>query len=401
MPFVLHLYLPSFYTRLEQQHSPQLQGKPVAVIKNHRILDVSPEALVQGINPTVSLRQARLACPELITVEANKHYWAAARKVWDICSQFTPVVEPLAPDEGFLDITGCGEPSDIAHSLVENIQTHTNFSALVSIGPSKFVAKAACLHRLKAKGPQVSQPEFILIPPQSVRNFLHSLPVRYLWQYPQEIADKLMDLGCRTFEDLEQIPLEQLRLKFGLDGQRIAQLVTGQDNDPVKAVYPDKQIWCTYTCPPEMGGWDIDVIKQILEKAAVSLNEKLTDRDQAARRITVTTKGSSGQTHRETRLLQEPIYNTPRLTRELIQLSRQFSSFPVVELKIQLGELSPRVKSQLGLYTDSKRQLQAASLQKAVRYLAEKLGPDTVKPASALKLPRRERMLQLVEQNII
>ena len=324
--------------------------------------------------------------------------------VWKICSQFTPVVEPVAIGEVWLDITGCGPPRDVARGIRTHLSRQLNLAGITSIAPTKFTAKAASLWQLQGQSKDRSQ-GVVLATWQEACRFLSPLPVTYLWPFPTEVVQQLMDLGCRNFAELWQIPPERLRAKFGPVGDHLVKVIGEQEEDPVKALYPKPQIGRTYWVPPEIGEWELPALTFGLQQAAGELAQELANRDLACQHITLGVRSSAGTWRQQSRLLPEPIYQRERLTRELLylkeQLAKALSTTPVVEYSVKLQELAPRPKTQLDLYADKQGQRQRDNLAKTMGYITEKLGSEVIQPASALERPRREKMLQLIYQNVL
>jgi hypothetical protein len=64
----------AYFATLEQQANPLLRGKPVGVLKEAGrscIIAASKEAKVKGVKTGCSVYDARMLCPDLITVPAN------------------------------------------------------------------------------------------------------------------------------------------------------------------------------------------------------------------------------------------------------------------------------------------------------------------------------------------
>lgn len=401
MPTVFYLYFHTFHSLIEQR-CQNLLGQPVVVTNRHRIIDVSFEAAKMGVSKGESVGRAKLACPNLVVISAQRDYSPYSQAVWDICTNFTPTIEPIDSDAAFLDLTGCDNPVNIAQQLITQIRCKTNLPAAISIGPSKLVAKLAALlpsHAKQLAGHRKAK-DVIFVPPEAAKNFLYPIPVKYLWVLPAAVIEKLINLGCGTIGDLAKIPLLQLQMKFGREAERLADLAAGIDHDPVQPKYPEQCLVISYTCPPEVGGVEQAAeVHAILSQAAKKLFEELLAQDAACTKITLYMESVDGTTAKATKTLPEPVGQLPRLTREIIRLWQQTLPKSLTAVKVQIAGLMPRVKEQAALYPQ--RQQSKENLQQTLMYLSEKLGPDIVKPASAIEIPRREKMLRLIEQNIL
>ena len=123
---ILHVDMNSFYASVEVAHDPSLKGKPLAIAGNPEerrgiIVTCSYEARRLGIQTTMPLWEAKKLCPGLIvkTPDFDK-YRSASAAMFDILREFSPLVEPVSIDEGYVDITDSymlGPPLEIAASI--------------------------------------------------------------------------------------------------------------------------------------------------------------------------------------------------------------------------------------------------------------------------------------------
>ncbi|MEL6963487.1 MAG: DNA polymerase IV, partial [Pseudomonadota bacterium] len=106
---IIHIDMDAFYASVEQRDDPNLRGRPVAVGGGgHRgvVMAASYEARTFGVRSAMPGFKARRLCPELIFVKTRfEAYKAASRQIREIFSTYTDLVEPLALDEAFLDVT--------------------------------------------------------------------------------------------------------------------------------------------------------------------------------------------------------------------------------------------------------------------------------------------------------
>ncbi|WP_296784658.1 hypothetical protein [Selenomonas sp.] len=92
--------------------------------------------------------------------------------------RFSPLVEPLSIDEGFLDITGMerfvqGNPRNYGLKLKKTILTETGLVASVGIAPNKFLAKLAS---------DLEKPDgLVVIRKEDIQSILWPLPISRIW----------------------------------------------------------------------------------------------------------------------------------------------------------------------------------------------------------------------------
>ena len=126
---IIHIDMDAFYASIEQRDNPELRGKPIAV--GHAgergvVSAASYEARKYGVRSAMaSLKAARL-CPELIFVPVRiEVYEQVSQQLHEIFHEYTDLVEPLALDEAFLDVTtnkkGIALAVDIAREIKKEL----------------------------------------------------------------------------------------------------------------------------------------------------------------------------------------------------------------------------------------------------------------------------------------
>ena len=92
--------------------------------------------------------QAIRLCPHAIFIKPQiEKYSAVSKQIREIFNRFTPVFEPLALDEAFLDVTGSeklfGDAQTIGRKIQSTIAEELQLVASVGVAPNKFLAKLA------------------------------------------------------------------------------------------------------------------------------------------------------------------------------------------------------------------------------------------------------------------
>lgn len=206
----------AFFAQVEQRDHPEYKNKPLIVggpLNRGVISSASYEARKFGLHAGMPLSRAKRLCPEGIFVPVDmEKYLEESRKIRQIFFQFTPLVEIVGCDEGFLDVTGCeklfGSDLEIAKKIKGKIYEQTNLTSSAGIGPNKFLAKLAS-NMGKPNGLTVleNSPEII----EKIRR----LPVSYVWGVGRVTCEGLNSMGIKTIGDLSKIPVEILKARFG------------------------------------------------------------------------------------------------------------------------------------------------------------------------------------------
>jgi DNA polymerase-4 len=232
---IIHVDMDAFYASVEQRDKPELRGRPVAVGHGARrgvVAAASYEARAFGIRSAMPSITAMRQCPELIFVAPRFDvYRAVSRQIHVIFAEYTSLVEPLALDEAFLDVTDNrrGLPSAwaTAKEIRARILQETGLTASAGISYNKFLAKLASGQR-KPNG------QFV-ITPEMGRDFVASLPVARFHGIGPVTAARMQRLGIATGADLRAHPLLVLQRHFGKSAAWYLRIANGEDDRPVVA----------------------------------------------------------------------------------------------------------------------------------------------------------------------
>ncbi len=229
---ILHIDMNAFFASVEQQSNPELQGKPIAVIGRGRtvVTTASYEARAFGVKTGMNTWQARKACPQLIFVIANnRKYTHTSAEIVKVLLDYTPLVEVFSIDEAFLDITGSrplfGGAERIAWLIKARIRHRFGLTCSIGIAPNKLLAKLAS---------EMKKPDGLtVIRPENVTALLERVPIKDLCGIGARTERQLALLGIGSCGDLGRFPVNILRKKFGVIGERLHFMGLGVDDSPV------------------------------------------------------------------------------------------------------------------------------------------------------------------------
>ena len=232
--WIMHVDMDAFYASIEQRDNPALRGMPVIVggLMNRGVVaTASYEARRFGIHSAMSMKQARRLCPNGVFLPVRmSHYRRISHQIRLILSQYSPLIEPLALEEAFLDISGMElkypKITDIAKAVKEDIRRTTGLVASAGIGPNKFLAKLAS---------DLQKPDgLVWIPYGKEQELLAPLPVSRLWGVGKVTEEALQQAGFRTIGDITKAGPQALRPIVGNQSVRIYELSLGKDKRPLE-----------------------------------------------------------------------------------------------------------------------------------------------------------------------
>ena len=244
---IIHVDMDAFYASIEQRDNPELQGCPIAV--GHAgergvVSAASYEARKYGVHSAMASLKAVRLCPELIFVPVRiEVYEQVSQQIHEIFREYTDLIQPLALDEAFLDVTvnkkGMTMAVDIAREIKQRIRKDLGLVASAGVSYNKFLAKIASDYR-KPDG-------LCTIHPDHALDFIAQLPIENFWGVGKVTAKRMHELGIHSGKELRAWSLEGLIREFGKVGKLYYDFARGVDLRPVEATRIRKSVGCERT----------------------------------------------------------------------------------------------------------------------------------------------------------
>lgn len=276
---IIHVDMDAFYASVEQRDHPHYRGKPIAVggspEQRGAVAAASYEARKYGIHSAMPSRTAVQRCAHLIIVKPRfDAYRAVSQQIRDIFYRYTDLVEPLALDEAYLDVTqnkkGMRSAMDIARAIKRDIRRETQLTASAGVSINKFLAKIAS---------DLNKPDGLcLIAPDQAQSFVEQLPIEQFYGIGKVTHRKMNELGIRTGSDLKACTLAFLVQHFGKAGQSYYQMARAVDDRPVNPNRIRKSVGAEMSYFPDLER--VEDLETSLKAIAQRVQERL-DRQQA------------------------------------------------------------------------------------------------------------------------
>jgi len=298
----------SFYASVEAAYDPELLGKPLAIAGNAKerrgiVVTASYEARAKGVKPPMPLWEAKKLCPELLVRQPNfDRYRLASTQMFQLLYEYTPFVEPVSIDEGYMDVTD--ERADfsaltLANQIQSRIKKELNLPCSIGIAPNKFLAKMAS---------DMKKPEGItVLRKREIKQILWPMKCIEMHGIGGKTAEKLEKIGIYTIGDVAQSSKDLLHRKLGISGIRIHERANGID---LRIVDPDavndfKSIGNSTTLPEDTTRTQL--VKKILMNLSDSVGRRLRRKDVYAGNIQLTIRYHDRKTITRSSKLTYPI----------------------------------------------------------------------------------------------
>ena len=388
---ILHVDMDAFYVSVELRRRPELRDQPVVVggTGNRGVVAAaSYEARRYGVHSALPSAVARRRCPHAVFLPGDHELYAeVSEQVHEIFGRYTPLIEPLALDEAFLDVSGAtrlfGEGVTIAHRIRADISGELDLTCSVGVAPNKFLAKLASVEAKPRALPDRIEPGHgvVQVPPGEELAFVHPLPVKRLWGVGPKTLERLERLGVRTIGDLAALDERIVVGALGTaSGTHLVALANARDDRPVEVARDPKSIGHEETYPRDLH--DHAKLERELVRLADAVASRLRKHGVPARTLTLKVRFAGFRTVTRSVTLDGGVDTGPELVAALKPLLRALDVVPGVRLLgVSGSNFGPRSR-QLGLFDEpAASPIRSAA---AIDEIRDKFGAAAIGPASSI-----------------
>ncbi len=282
---IIHVDMDAFYASVEQRDRPELRGLAVAVSSAGEravVMTASYEARRYGVGSAMPVQRAQRLCPELVLVPARMAvYREVSRGVREVFRRFTDIIEPLALDEAYLDVTDPkvlpASATLLARRIRADILDATGLTASAGVAGNKFLAKVAS---------GMNKPDGLtIILPEQADVFLAGLAVERFHGVGPRTAERMRAMGIQTGADLRALGEAELERRFGKNGRFFYRVACNQDDRPVDADREHKSISAETTFDRDLA--TREDLEPVLLQLCADVARRLERADLVGRTVTV------------------------------------------------------------------------------------------------------------------
>ncbi|MFG6494273.1 DNA polymerase IV [Fictibacillus sp. UD] len=357
---IFHVDMNSFYASVEMAENPNLRGKPVAVAGNVEerkgiIVTCSYEARERGVRTTMPLWQARKLCPNLVVVPPDfETYKIYSSRMFQLLQEYTEWVEPVSIDEGYMDVTDCVHPLELAKEIQTRLQNELNLPCSIGIGPNKFLAKTAS---------DMKKPLGItVLRKRDLSEKLWPLQVGEMHGIGKKTEEKLNKYGIFTVKDLAEAIDYELKHRFGINGIKMKERANGIDPRPVdpSSASDYRSIGSSTTLSEDL--ISVTEADSVFKRLAEKVETRLKTKGYVALTLAITIRYSDRKTITRSKMLPNATQHSVEIQKTALDLfHRHWNHDPVRLLGITATEVVEKEHAtyQLDLFSVEKNEKDA------------------------------------------
>ena len=385
---ILHSDCNGFYASVECLHNPKIRNMPVAVSgdaeNRHGIILAKNEiAKKYGIKTGEAIWQAKLKCPELVTVPPHfdlyKRFSNMARRIY---SDYTDKIESFGLDESWLDVTENinGNGFEIACEISSRIKKELGITVSIGVSFNKIFAKF---------GSDYKKPDAITcITRDNFKNIVWNSPAEDLLYVGRATKRKLNNIGIYTIGDIAKTSPDILRKLLGKWGDLIYGFANGYDSSPVAHIEENnevKSIGNSTTSARDLENRDdIKVVAYVL---CDSVCRRMREQGFMAKTVCVSMRDKNLCTINRQHTLDTYTNLTKDITTQALKLFYQNfdDKTPLRSIGVSVTDfVHDTLPKQISMFENEKKIIADEKLDKTLDILKKRFGNYVVRPASLL-----------------
>lgn len=308
-----------FYAAVHQRDDPSLRGKPVVIGGDPAgrgvVAAASYEVRRFGVRSAMPASQARRLCPQAIFIKPDfARYSQESEAIFALFHEYTPLVQTIALDEAYLDVSEhlgvFPTATALAKDIRRRVREERRLTVSIGVGPNRLVAKIAS---------DFGKPDGLtVVPPAKVLDFLAPLAVRHLHGVGPATERALTELGIATIADLRQHTVEELAGRFGRHGEVLYRHARGEDERAVDAHRERKSVGKEHTYAKDLE--EIAAMQAEIERLSGLVAASLARRGFQGRTVAIKVRYGDFMTITRARSLPWPVAEGAEIARHAVAL---------------------------------------------------------------------------------
>jgi len=306
----LHYDMDAFFAAIEQRDNSELRGKPIAI--GHGVVTTaSYEARKYGIKSAMPTVQAKRLCPNLIVVSLRKGvYFEEGRRIQGLIKKVLKKCEFTSVDEGYIDITGFIRNKNakldkrdeilkierFIKKFKKYIYDNSGLTCSVGIGFSKISAKIAS---------DIDKPNgyFIFRNREHFLDYIYSKELGIIPGIGRKTREVLKLFNITNVFQLYEIEKNELIKRFGESkGEYLYNAVRGLHSSEINMDRKRQSYGHEVTFHQAEN--DILALHAELKKQSERLSNKLIEKNEFAKTVTIKIRYSNFVTHTRSKTLK-------------------------------------------------------------------------------------------------
>jgi len=311
----LHYDMDAFFASIEQRDNSELRGRPIT-IGYGVVTTASYEARKYGIRSAMPTIQAKRLCPNLIVVNLRKGvYFEEGRRIQKLIKKVLKKSEFTSVDEGYIDITEFIRNKDVELSRKEEIlkierfikrfkryiYDNSRLTCSVGIGFSKISAKIAS---------DIDKPDgyFIFKNRDHFLDYIYDKDLGIIPGIGKKTREMLELFNITKVFQLYEIERNELIRRFGESkGDYLYNSVRGLHISEINIDRKRQSYGHEITFHREEN--DILALHAELKRQSKRLSDKLIEKNEFAKTVTIKIRYSNFSTHTRSKTLKSATNN--------------------------------------------------------------------------------------------
>jgi DNA polymerase-4 len=367
---ILHLDLDTFFVSVERKHDSRLNNRPVLVGGTGDrgvVAACSYETRPFGVHSGMSMKMARLLCPEATIIRGEAGIYSKESKiVSEIISETVPVFEKASIDEFYADLSGMDKffgSYQLATTLRERIKRESGLPISCGLSTSKVVSKVATGEAKPDNHKKVNAGD--------EKGFLAPMHVQKIPMVGEKTNKILYDMGVKYVKTIQEMPVEMMGEILGKNGVLLWNRANGLDNSPIVPFHERKSISNERTFGKDTG--DVKRMREMIRAMGENLAYQLRNGNKLTSCVSVKIRYSDFNTVSK----QAKIPYTSADHTLIPQIERLFDQLHNRRMMVRLVgvNFSDLVTGnhQINMFDDSEEKL---NLYQAMDYIRNRYGTD-------------------------